>query len=120
MYSDGKTEVFAYTSADRSISFGALADGSRWGRDKDQLGAGYAQSWISGDHAKYLGMGGVDGFIGDGKINYAPERAFNVFYSVNLLSSLWVTGDYQLLMNPAFNADRGPVDIYSVKMHVEF
>ncbi|MDD5227626.1 MAG: carbohydrate porin [Methylococcales bacterium] len=120
MYSDGKTEVFAYTSADRSISFGALANGMRWGRDKDQLGVGYAQSWISGQHAKYLGMGGVDGFIGDGKINYSPERAVNVFYSVNLLSSLWVTGDYQLLVNPAFNSDRGPVDIYSVKMHVEF
>lgn len=120
MYSDGKTEVFAYTSTDRSISFGTLIKGVRWGRSKDLLGLGYAQNWISKSHADYLNMGGIDGFIGDGKLNYSPERAFDVFYSINLWSSLWLTGDYQLLVNPGFNADRGPVDIYSVKLHLEF
>jgi high affinity Mn2+ porin len=120
MYSDGKTEVYAYTSSDRSISLGTLIKGTRWGRSKDLFGVGYVQNMISQAHAEYLSMGGIDGFVGDGKLNYKPERAFNVFYSVNLLSSLWLTGDYQLLANPAFNADRGPVDIYSAKMHVEF
>jgi hypothetical protein len=46
MYSDGKTEVYSYTSADRSLSFGAAMKGLRWGRRKDTLGIGYAQSWI--------------------------------------------------------------------------
>lgn len=120
MYSDGKTEVYSYTSADRSISFGAAMKGLRWGRRKDTLGLGYAQSWISNQHVAYLNMGGVDGFIGDGKINYRPEQVVDIYYQWHAISSTWVTLDYQHLANPAFNADRGPVDIYSARIHFEF
>lgn len=35
-------------------------------------------------------------------------------------SSTWVTLDYQHLANPAYNVDRGPVDIYSARLHLEF
>jgi carbohydrate-selective porin OprB len=120
MYSDGRTEVFSYTSADRSMNFGTLVKGERWYREKDVFGIGYARSWISNQHAAFLNLGGVDGFIGDGKLNYRPEQGLNLFYSVNLYSSIWFTGDYQHIVNPAYNADRGPVDMYGLKMHVEF
>jgi hypothetical protein len=120
MYSDGKTEVYSYTSADRSISFGAAMKGIRWGRRKDTLGIGYAQSWISSQHVAYLNMGGVDGFIGDGKINYRPDQVADIYYQWHAISSTWVTFDYQHLANPAFNADRGPVDIYNARIHFEF
>jgi hypothetical protein len=98
MYSDGKTEVYSYTSSDRSLSFGSLMKGLRWNRNKDAIGLGYAQSWISTQHANYLNMGGIDGFIGDGKINVKPEQ----------------------LINPAYNSDRGPVNIYGARVHFEF
>jgi hypothetical protein len=120
MYSDGKTEVYSYTSTDRSLSFGTLIKGTRWQREKDLFGLGYAKNWISKAHADYLNAGGIDGFIGDGKITARPEQVINVFYSVNLLSSVWLSGDYQHIINPAFNADRGPINVYGVKMHVEF
>jgi len=120
MYSDGNTEVYSYTSTDRSISLGALMKGTRWGRGRDSVGIGYAQGWLSRSHIAYLNAGGIDGFIGDGKINYAPEMAIDLFYSFNVFTSLWFTADYQHIENPAFNADRGPVDIYSVKGHFEF
>jgi high affinity Mn2+ porin len=120
MYSDGKTEVFSYTSTDRSISLGALANGSRWGRKRDLLGTGFAAGWISSQHAQYLNMGGVDGFIGDGRIKRGAEHVVDIFYSVNLLSSLWVTADYQHITNPGFNADRGPVNVYGMRVHAEF
>ncbi|SEK37954.1 carbohydrate porin [Nitrosovibrio tenuis] len=120
MYSDGKTEVFSYTSTDRSISLGALVNGSRWGRKRDLLGVGFAAGWISSQHAKYLNMGGVDGFIGDGRIKRGAEHVVDIFYSVNVLSSLWVTADYQHIANPGFNADRGPVNIYGMRIHAEF
>jgi high affinity Mn2+ porin len=121
MYSDGKTEVFSYTSTDRSISLGALANGSRWGRKKDSLGIGFAAGWISSQHARYLNMGGIDGFIGDGRIKKDAEHVVDIFYSVNLLNSpLWVTADYQHITNPGFNADRGPVNVYGMRVHAEF
>jgi len=120
MYSDGKTEVFSYTSSDRSISFGASIKGMRWGREKDTLGLGYAQSWISKAHADYLNMGGIDGFIGDGKLKYEPEQVMDIYYQCHVVSSAWLSLDYQHLANPAYNADRGPVDIYGARVHFEF
>ncbi|MEO8767346.1 MAG: carbohydrate porin [Nitrosospira sp.] len=121
MYSDGKTEVFSYTSTDRSISLGTLANGSRWGRKKDTLGIGFAAGWISSQHARFLNMGGIDGFIGDGRIKKDAEHVVDIFYSVNLLNSpLWVTADYQHITNPGFNADRGPVNVYGMRVHAEF
>ena len=120
MYSDGKTEVYTYTSTDRSIALGALAQGSRWGRKRDLLGIGFAAGWISSEHAKYLNMGGIDGFVGDGRIHKRPEHVVNIFYSLSLLSNLWVTADYQHISNPGFNADRGPVNVYGMRVHAEF
>jgi len=120
MYSDGKTEVFSYTSSDRSLSFGAQIKGLRWGRVKDSVGIGYAESWISKEHAAYLGMGGVDGFIGDGKINYRSETVMDIYYQFHAFQSTWLSLDYQYIANPAYNADRGPVDIYGGRVHFEF
>ena len=121
MYSDGKTEVDAYTSTDRSASFGALAKGSLWSRPKDVAGMGVNLGWISKAHAEYLRLGGIDGFIGDGSIKPAMETGLDVFYSVYVRKLFfWLTGDYQRVMNPAFNADRGPVNIFGVRIHGEF
>jgi hypothetical protein len=119
MYSDGQTEVYAYMPADRSLSFGALARGSWWKRPRDLLGAAFGASWISRAHADYLGRGGVDGFIGDGKITQAAETTFELVYSVRVLDPLWLSADYQHVIHPAYNADRGPVDIGGARLHVE-
>lgn len=120
MYADGKTEVFSYTAADRSLSLGTLINGGLWGRSKDSVGIGYGISGISPSHVAYLNQGGIDGFVGDGKIRYSPEQVVDIFYKVNLISSAWASVDYQHIANPAFNADRGPVDIYGVRAHFEF
>lgn len=120
MYSDGRTEVDAYTATDRSASFGVLAKGSAWLRARDVAGMGVNLGWISKAHADYLRLGGVDGFIGDGTIRTGMESSVDLFYSVNFRKSLWISGDYQRIINPAFNADRGPLNIFSVKIHGEF
>jgi len=94
--------------------------GTRWGRRKDSVGIGYAAGFLSKSHIQYLGMGGVDGFVGDGRINYAPEQVVDIFYSFNVWNEIWLSADYQYITNPAYNADRGPVDMYGAKIHVEF
>jgi hypothetical protein len=120
MWSDGQTEVYAYMPADRSISFGALASGALWRRPRDLAGAGFGASWISDAHARYLGQGGIDGFIGDGRINHAAEEVFEIFYSFNVVAPLWLSADYQHVVHPAYNADRGPVDMFGGRLHAEF
>jgi carbohydrate-selective porin OprB len=120
MYSDGKTEVDAYTATDRSASFGFLAKGSTWSRPADVTGAAINLGWISQPHAEYLRLGGIDGFIGDGFIHRGTETALDLFYSVNFMKALWFTGDYQHIGNPAFNKDRGPVNVFTLRVHGEF
>jgi high affinity Mn2+ porin len=120
MYSDGKTEVYAYTSTDRSATVGVLAKGSSWSRPTDVAGIGDNLGWISNIHAQYLGMGGVDGFIGDGAITAASEKSLDLFYSANFGKVYWLTGDYQHITNPGFNAARGPVNVFTVRIHGEF
>ena len=104
MVSDGRTEVDAYTSTDRSLSLGVLAKGSSWSRPLDIAGAGINFGWISPAHAEYLRLGGIDAFIGDGTITPSAEAAVDLFYAVNFRKFLWISGDYQRVMNPAFNA----------------
>lgn len=120
MYADGKTEVYSYTSSDRSLSFGTLITGKSWGRQQDVLGLAYASSWLSNSHVQYLNMGGVDGFIGDGKISYAAEQVVDLYYKYQPFKSVWLTADYQHIANPANNADRGPVNVYGLRAHFEF
>ena len=35
-------------------------------------------------------------------------------------SRLTLTADYQFITNPAYNADRGPVHVFSGRFHGEF
>jgi hypothetical protein len=122
MYSDGRSEVDAFNAADQSVSVGSVAKGKLWHRPFDVTGVGFGMSWISYVHAQYLSMGGVDGFIGDGRLPLPPaaEGVIEAFYSFNLLTAIWITGDYQFIWNPAYNSDRGPVNILGGRVHVEF
>jgi hypothetical protein len=120
MYADGQTEVDAYGPTDRSLSFGAVAHGAPWNRKADIAGIGANFGWISAEHAQYLLLGGIDGFVGDGTITPATETSLEAFYSLNFLSSIWFSGDYQLIINPAFNSARGPVNVFGVRLHAEF
>jgi len=58
--------------------------------------------------------------IGDGRLNYRPEKAFETYYAYSLSKRVTVTGDYQFIVDPGYNADRGPVSIFSARLHAEF
>jgi hypothetical protein len=122
MYSDGESEVDAFNSADRDLSFGGLGKGALWHRPFDVAGIGVGLSWISAIHARYLELGGVDNFIGDGELGRpGAEGVAEIFYSANLAKAVWLTADYQLLWNPGYNTDRaGPISIPGVRVHAEF
>ncbi len=117
---DGGTETYAFTEIERSFSGGILAKGNAWGRPDDTAGISYAQNGLSSVHQQYLANGGLGFFIGDGKLNYQPEKILEGFYSLGVAKDASFSLDYQYIVNPAYNQDRGPVSIFGARMHVEF
>ena len=118
--SDGKTETYAFTEIDRSLSGGLLAKGGLWGRAQDSAGIAVARNGLSGVHRAYLADGGMGFFIGDGRIRYRPETIVEAFYSLGLTRGVWVSLDWQHVRHPAYNADRGPANVASIRLHTEF
>jgi high affinity Mn2+ porin len=119
-WNDGKTEIMAFTDIDASLSLGASIKGTRWGRPDDVIGIGGAINALSRDHRDFIAAGGLGILIGDGQLNYRRERILETYYAIALNKQLTLTADYQLITNPAYNADRGPVSIFSGRLHGEF
>ena len=117
---DGRTETYAFTEIDRSLSSGVLIKGSAWKRGQDNVGIAVARNGLSQVRRNYLAAGGFGFFIGDGRLNYRPEAILEVFYNARLAKAAWVTLDWQHILNPAYNAGRGPADVASVRLHTEF
>jgi high affinity Mn2+ porin len=46
-------------------------------------------------------------------LNYHPERILETYYAMRVLKGLTMTFDYQYMINPAYNADRGPISFFS-------
>lgn len=120
MHTDGGTETYAFTEADQSFAAGLSLQGAGWGRAQDTLGLMLAQNGLSAQRRAYLEAGGISFFIGDGALGYQPETIFEIYYSVGLGRRVFLTLDYQRIQNPAYNADRGPVDFAGVRLHAEF
>ncbi len=119
-WNDGQNEILSFTDVDRSLSGGVSIKGSYWGRPNDTIGAGGAINGLSAAHRDFLAAGGSGLLIGDGRLNYRPEQIFETYYAFSVNRNVTLTADYQLIANPAYNADRGPVSIFSGRLHAEF
>jgi high affinity Mn2+ porin len=119
-WNDGKTEIMAFTDIDASLSLGTSIKGAKWGRPDDVIGLGGAINALSRDHRDFIAAGGLGVLIGDGQLNYRKERILETYYAYALTKQLTLTADYQLITNPAYNADRGPVHVFSGRFHGEF
>jgi high affinity Mn2+ porin len=119
-WNDGKNEIMAFTDIDASLSLGLSIKGAKWGRPDDVIGIGGAINALSQDHRDFIAAGGLGPLIGDGMLNYRRERVFESYYAFALNKAFTMTADYQLITNPAYNADRGPVHVFSGRLHGEF
>jgi len=68
-------------------------------------------------HRTWLAAGGLGLLIGDGRLNYRTEDIFEAYYAWMIRKGLVTTFDYRFIANPAYNADRGPVSIFSARVH---
>ena len=119
-WNDGRTEIMSFTDMDLSGSLGFVLKGKRWGRPDDKIGVAAEIGALSPDHRDYLAAGGTGILIGDGRLNYQPEKIIEAYYAASLQKWLTLTFDYQFIADPAYNADRGPVSVFATRLHAEF
>lgn len=121
-WSDGKNETWAFTEIDRTFSIGLSYKGNAWKRKDDNAGIAVVLNGLSQEHKNYLTNGGSGFMLGDGALNYSTEAITECYYSLrpSATAPLWLTADYQFVINPGYNKDRGPVNIFSIRVHTEF
>jgi high affinity Mn2+ porin len=119
-WNDGRNETWAFTEIDRSVALGAVQSGGRWDRPLDEAGAALVLSGLSGPHRAYLASGGYGFLLGDGALDYASEILGEIYYRLALSKEVSLGGDYQPIFHPAYNAARGPVHVFTARVHVAF
>ncbi len=118
-WNDGRNESFAYTEIDRTVAFGSDYSGRAWHRPQDKVGTAFVVNGLSGDHRRYLALGGLGFLLGDGALTYGTERILETYYTANVWRGISLAFDYQHVTNPGYNQARGPVDVFSIRVHAE-
>src|ERR1017187_7331826 len=119
-WNDGKTESWAFTEVERTLTFGASLDGRPWKRPEDLLGVAFALNGIGAGHPGYLAAGGLGFMLGAGALRAGNEYVLEVFYRAALGRFVAVSVDLQRFGNLCFNEDRGPVTVYGFRLHAGF
>lgn len=118
---DGSIEADEFTEINKSLSLGAAIKGTSWSRSEDTLGVAGVIDMLSDAGQRYFAAGGMGILIGDGKLpNPGNENIAETYYTLALLPGLAATLDYQLIVNPAYNRDRGPVSVLGFRLHGQF
>jgi high affinity Mn2+ porin len=119
-WNNGQSETWAFTEIDSTLAMGLVLKGKRWCRPQDQVGLGFVMNGLSDAHRDYLAAGGLGFIIGDGRLNYGLEKIIETFYDWQIVKGIFVTADFQGVDHPAYNRDRGPVAIGTLRAHIEF
>lgn len=117
---DGSVEAYEFTDIDRTAAAGLSLSGASWNRPNDTFGLAGVINGISSARRAYLDAGGLGILVGDGRLpNSGPEKIVECYYSFPI--SVWrATLNYQLITNPAFNRDRGPVSVFGARLRAQF
>jgi hypothetical protein len=119
-WNNGTTESWAYTECDQAVVFGGDHDGALWHRKHDRAGLAFDTLAISGDHRRYLALGGTGFQLGDGALSYGRERSLEFYYTAHIWRGIFTAFDIQRVTNPGYNQARGPVVVPGVRLHLEF
>jgi high affinity Mn2+ porin len=120
-WADGNVECWDNTDVDRSVETGVSINGKQWGRPDDTIGVAGVINGISSAHAAYFNAGGLGVLIGDGQLPHPGlEQIIETYYSYAISASTKVSFDYQFIANPAYNTDRGPVNVFAGRFHTAF
>jgi high affinity Mn2+ porin len=117
---DDKNESWAYAECANSAQVGFDVRGDLWDRERDRFGAAFISSGIDSAHRRYLEYGGIGTLeLGDGGLSYQRETVVETYYTIKLPFGLSFGPLYQHIWNPGYNHDRGPIDVYGFRVHLE-
>jgi high affinity Mn2+ porin len=119
-WADGSVEPYEFTDIDHTAAGGLSITGSRWGRRNDVLGIATVFNGASDAHRAYLAAGGLGILVGDGQLRHPGVESIVESYYRFPIGPWQLTADYQFIVNPAFNRDRGPVSVVSARVRAEF
>jgi high affinity Mn2+ porin len=119
-HADGRYEGYEFTDISTTAALGVSSSGAQWGRKSDVLGFAGILSSASQAGYRYFNAGGLGILAGDGLLkDPGSEKVIETYYRVPLGKISQVTVDYQFVDNPAFNRDRGPTSVFSVRVHAQ-
>lgn len=119
-WANGQREPYEFTDVDRTVAAGLSVSGKLWQRNDDTFGIAGVVNGISPEHIAYLNAGGLGILVGDGQLPHpGNERILETYYSVPLYTAK-LTFDYQLIVNPGYNRDRGPVSVIGGRVHWQY
>ena len=116
----GQYEAYDFTDVNRSLALGFSMSGDRWARPDDHFGAGAVVNRASSAAQGFFNAGGLGILVGDGQLPHpGSERIVETYYSFSLARGVRLSFDYQFIVNPAYNRDRGPVSVFAVRFHAQ-
>ncbi|HWX84121.1 MAG TPA: carbohydrate porin [Xanthobacteraceae bacterium] len=119
-FASGNIEPDSYTDIDRTVAAGFALKGRQWHRPDDTFAVAAIVNGITKEHQAFLNAGGLGILVGDGILPHPGlEQIIETYYQLPIYA--WhVTFDYQFVVNPAYNRDRGPVSVLGVRAQTEF
>ena len=119
-FANGGIEPYEFTDIDRTAVAGMVFKGKSWGRPGDTVGVATVINGISAVHQQFLNAGGLGILVGDGMLPHPGlEHIVEAYYQLPI-SFFKLTLDYQLVVNPGYNTDRGPASVVSARLHGDF
>jgi high affinity Mn2+ porin len=119
-WQDGQTAAATYNDANWTVQLGLSFKGAAWRRPGDTFGLAGNLVGASSAQQSFLKVGGTGILNGDGNLTYACEKSFETYYDFAIGKGCHLALDYQFFADPAFNADRGPVNVFGGRLHWEY
>jgi high affinity Mn2+ porin len=119
-WQDGHTAAAAFDDADWTVQVGVSVKGAAWRRPGDTFGLCGNLVGASSDQQAFLKAGGTGILNGDGNLSYDSEKSIETYYDFAIAKSFHLAFDYQFFADPAFNRDRGPVNVFGARLHWEY
>ena len=117
---DGQTESFAFAEIDQSASLGFVLHGSAYNRYHDRIEIAGAVNGISQIHRQYLEAGEYGFMLGEPGMKYGPEYVMEFQYVYDLGKDFMVSPDFQLIVNPGYDMNRGIIRVVGLRTHIQF
>jgi high affinity Mn2+ porin len=120
-WAQGQYEPYEYADIDSTVAGGGQISGAKWGRKDDTVALALVVNGISTAHEAYLAAGGLGILVGDGRLPHpGAEAIVEAYYSLAVIKGVHLTLDSQTVVNPAYNTDRGPVEVLGLRLHGQY